>query len=449
MTTSAQSSSRVEGARIGSPVVWLLASALVAACSLLAPDDGHYLSDPSASGSGGAGGGAAGTGGLVTSSLSGAGVNSGSHTGGSGGTGRAGGASTGAIGAGGLGATSLGGAGGASGSYTGGTSGSGGTGRAGGSSSVAAGAGGLAAASLGGATGAGGLGAPSLGGAGGTSSSYTGGASAGGSGSHTGGASSSGSGGLTVGAGGLGAPPLGGAGGASGSYTGGAGGISGSYSGGASAGGAATDCTGGFADCNHQASDGCEVDLSSSIANCGGCGQAFACAADETCECGACISVSGCSDGQREAFLPTSTWPHIAGCTAAWPSSSLRDPKTGGTCGLELGVCQVPADACGKGWHVCAIPPFGPTEVSTQATEEECAAQPGAFVAAVGDQICEPCTADGTGAACCGIGCVQQNGSCIYPGMTAWFGVVNGYVNLCGAIESNSAQRGVLCCRAP
>jgi hypothetical protein len=33
--------------------------------------------------------------------------------------------------------------------------------------------------------------------------------------------------------------------------------------------------------------------------------------------------------------------------------------------------------------------------------------------------------------------------------MTAWFGVVNGYVNLCGAIESNSAQRGVLCCRAP
>jgi len=402
MTTSAQSSSRVEGARIGSRVVWLLASGLVAACSLLAPDDGHYLSDPSASGSGGAGGlsgGAAGIGGLA-SLLGGAGGTSGSHTGGAsaggaGGSGRAGGASTGAIGAGGLGATSLGGAGGgASGSHTGGASsgGAGGSGRVGGSSSVVAGAGGLGATSLGGATGTGGLGAPSIGGAGG---------------------------------------------------------VSGSNTGGASAGSAAIVCNGNFADCNHQASDGCEVDLSSSSANCGGCGQAFACAADETCEGGACISVSGCSDGQREAFLPTSTWPHIAGCTAAWPSSSLRDPKTGGTCGLELGVCQVPADACGKGWHVCAIPPFGPTEVSTQATEEECAAQPGAFVAAVGDQICEPCTADGTGAACCGTGCVQQNGSCIYPGMTAWFGVVNGYVNLCGAIESNSAQRGVLCCRAP
>jgi len=410
MTTSAQSSSRVEGARIGSRVVWLLASGLVAACSLLAPDDGHYLSDPSASGSGGAGGlsgGAAGIGGLA-SLLGGAGGTSGSHTGGAS-AGGAGGASTSAIGAGGLGATSLGGAGGgASGSHTGGASsgGAGGSGRVGGSSSVVAGAGGLGATSLGGATGTGGLGAPSIGGATGT--------------------------------GGLGAPSIGGAGGVSGSNTGGA-----------SAGSAAIVCNGNFADCNHQASDGCEVDLSSSSANCGGCGQAFACAADETCEGGACISVSGCSDGQREAFLPTSTWPHIAGCTAAWPSSSLRDPKKGGTCGLELGVCQVPADACGKGWHVCAIPPFGPTEVSTQATEEECAAQPGAFVAAVGDQICEPCTADGTGAACCGTGCVQQNGSCIYPGMTAWFGVVNGYVNLCGAIESNSAQRGVLCCRAP
>jgi hypothetical protein len=444
MTTSAQSSSRVEGARIGSRVVWLLASGLVAACSLLAPDDGHYLSDPSASGSGGAGslsGGAAGVGGLA-SLLGSAGGTSGSHTGG------AGGASTGAIGAGGLGATSLGGAGGAAGSHTGGASsgGAGGSGRAGGSSSVVAGAGGLGATSLGGATGTGGLGAPSIGGAGGASGSYSGGArsggaggaSAGGSAFHTGGASSGSAGGLAVGAGGLGATSIGGAGG-----------VSGSYSGGASAGSSAIVCNGNFADCNHQASDGCEVDLSSSSANCGGCGQAFACAADETCEGGACISVSGCSDGQREAFLPTSTWPHIAGCTAAWPSSSLRDPKTGGTCGLELGVCQVPADACGKGWHVCAIPPFGPTEVSTQATEEECAAQPGAFVAAVGDQICEPCTADGTGAACCGTGCVQQNGSCIYPGMTAWFGVVNGYVNLCGAIESNSAQRGVLCCRAP
>jgi hypothetical protein len=42
---------------------------------------------------------------------------------------------------------------------------------------------------------------------------------------------------------------------------------------------------------------------------------------------------------------------------------------------------------------------------------------------------------------------VQQNGNCIYPGMTAWFGVYNGYKNVCGAIESDLVQRGVMCCR--
>ena len=230
---------------------------------------------------------------------------------------------------------------------------------------------------------------------------------------------------------------------------GGRGGESGFDVGGSSGGHATLVCGADSADCNGDAADGCEVDTSSSSAHCGGCGQAFACAEDEACEAGACVSLSGCSDGTREGFLPASRWPHLAGCTAKWPRSSLRAPKTGAVCGFELGECQVPADACGKGWHVCAMPPFGPAEVSEQATAEECAAQPGAFVAAVGDQMCEPCSEQGSGAACCGARCVQQNGSCIYPGMTAWFGVYNNHINRCGDIESNLVQRGILCCRAP
>jgi len=238
--------------------------------------------------------------------------------------------------------------------------------------------------------------------------------------------------------------------GAGGQHTPSLGGSAGQADAGAPSGGEpATICDAGRADCNHRASDGCEIDLSSSAANCGGCGKAFACAADEACEHSQCISQSGCSDGTREAFLPVSNWPNLAGCTAKWPRSSLRDAKTGNACGYELGVCKTPADACGLGWHVCASPPFGPAEISSQATAEECAVQPGAYVAAVGDQFCEPCSIDGAGAACCGERCVQQNGDCIYPGQTAWFGVVNGYVNVCGAIESNLVQHGVLCCRAP
>lgn len=171
------------------------------------------------------------------------------------------------------------------------------------------------------------------------------------------------------------------------------------------------------------------------------------CGADFVEEAGECVSVSGCSDGTREAFSPVSEWPRLAGCTAKWPRASLRDVKTGAPCGFELGACAVPADACGDGWHVCASPPYGPTEISDQVTAEECAAQPGAYVAAVGDQFCEPCSDVGDGAACCGDRCVQQHGSCIFPGATAWFGVYNGYKNVCGAIESDLVQRGVLCCR--
>jgi hypothetical protein len=179
----------------------------------------------------------------------------------------------------------------------------------------------------------------------------------------------------------------------------------------------------------------------------GGEGVISPCQGDLREENGACVSLSGCSDGAREGFMPLVDWPNIAGCTAKWPRASLRAPKTGLACGFESEICAVPADACGEGWHVCAAPPFGPTEISDQATAEQCAAQPGAFVAAVGDQFCEPCSETGDGAACCGERCVQQNGNCIYPGQTAWFGVFNGYKNVCGAIESELVQRGVLCCR--
>jgi hypothetical protein len=210
-------------------------------------------------------------------------------------------------------------------------------------------------------------------------------------------------------------------------------------------------CDAGFADCNGESSDGCEVDLRSSRDNCGGCGKAYACTVDEVCENGTRFSVSGCSDGLREAFLPVAMWPRIAGCAAWWDLASMRDEKTGVACGWDLGGCNVPADACGAGWHVCASPPYDPSEISSQATQAQCAAQPGAYAAAVGDQHCGPCEedVDGTGAACCGTNCLQQYGSCVYAGLTAWFGQINEHINLCGAIESYWKDKGVLCCRAP
>lgn len=202
-------------------------------------------------------------------------------------------------------------------------------------------------------------------------------------------------------------------------------------------------------DISYTACDDLCIDLRTDHENCGGCGAAFACTADELCQAGKCVSTSGCSDGSREGFAVAGAYLSIAGCAARWPLGSMRTPKTGAACGVGLADCAVPADACGKGWHVCAAPPYGPAELKARASAAECLAQPGAYAAAVGDQSCEPCSLDGAGAACCGRECVQQNGSCIYPEMTAWFGVINGHTNLCADIESTVSTRGVLCCLDP
>jgi hypothetical protein len=159
---------------------------------------------------------------------------------------------------------------------------------------------------------------------------------------------------------------------------------------------------------------------------------------------------SGCSDGTRESFKDTAQFPTIAGCGAAWGETSMRAPATGVACGNDLGTCSAPADACATGWHVCGAPPYGPQDISGRISVDGCLGQPGEFAAALGDQTCDPCTPStpGAGAACCGSACIQQNGSCIYPSQTAWFGVIGGHTNLCGdIIAMDPASRGALCCK--
>src|SRR5262249_53151993 len=57
-------------------------------------------------------------------------------------------------------------------------------------------------------------------------------------------------------------------------------------------------CKTGFADCNQDLSDGCEVDLGGDAKNCGACGMA--CPAKQGCLAGRC-SVAACG-GQTLAF---------------------------------------------------------------------------------------------------------------------------------------------------
>jgi hypothetical protein len=189
------------------------------------------------------------------------------------------------------------------------------------------------------------------------------------------------------------------------------------------------------------------VNATSDPMNCGACDVSCN-EAGTVCSDNSCITPAiGCSDGTREAFVSTTQFPGIAGCAGTWDESSMQTPSTGVACGNTLNLtCTVPADLCATGWHICGDPPYGPTDISYRISETQCFAESGEFVAALGDQVCDPCSPSGYGAACCGSGCVQQNGSCIWPGMTAWFGILDGHPDLCGDIQNDYSQLGALCC---
>ncbi len=74
-------------------------------------------------------------------------------------------------------------------------------------------------------------------------------------------------------------------------------------------------------------------------------------------------NLSGCADGEREAFGDIARYPRIAGCAGGWtrPGIAHAAPAScdgqggddgpfpgGGTCGVS--------DLCALGWHVCATP---------------------------------------------------------------------------------------------
>lgn len=153
----------------------------------------------------------------------------------------------------------------------------------------------------------------------------------------------------------------------------------------------------------------------------------------------------GCSDGTREALTDVRRYPRIAACGATWRRTSLLSPRTGASCGGSNG-CAAPADACAANWHVCKA-----NDLRRYLTPEECdALSPGEFVAASGDQVCAGCgIGGGNGAVCCGRGCVLQNGSCVWPGRTAWMGMIDGHIEACGDIEMlwDPGRYGLLCCQ--
>jgi len=216
-------------------------------------------------------------------------------------------------------------------------------------------------------------------------------------------------------------------------------------------------------DAAQEADAGPDVDAAQG-GDAGGCSPP--CTGDDlACSKGKCVSVSGCSDGTRDAYKSLDKYPSIAGCLAQWDTSSMLDETTGTPCGNSLQIkCKVPADACGAGWHVCAIPPYGAKDITEKLTAAECnlTDENVALAAGIGDKVCtyDSCVPDevptGDGAACCGSYCDQENGSCLYDGYTAWLGMRwnsegQSWDNntWCSIISRDSNYFGSLCCADP
>ncbi|HTN84818.1 MAG TPA: hypothetical protein VL242_14055, partial [Sorangium sp.] len=157
-------------------------------------------------------------------------------------------------------------------------------------------------------------------------------------------------------------------------------------------------CDPGFANCNASALDGCEVNTASDPANCGGCNLACALAnASETCLAGTCV-LTGCEagfancDGETANGCEVDTRTSVANCGACGAACDLANASeacVSGTCDLV---------ACNAGFASCNGDEADGCEVNTASDPANCGACGADCAAAM------PHAAVGCGAGACTFG---------------------------------------------
>jgi len=138
----------------------------------------------------------------------------------------------------------------------------------------------------------------------------------------------------------------------------------------------ALTCTAGFADCDGDATNGCEADTRVSTAHCGGCGRTctapnstLTCMAS-TCTLGGCAAGFGNCDGNVANGCETSTatsTQHCGGCNTVCPTR----PNTVSTC--ADGAC---AFVCSSGFNDCDDNPSNGCETQGACVYSACSAVP-------------------------------------------------------------------------
>ncbi len=112
-------------------------------------------------------------------------------------------------------------------------------------------------------------------------------------------------------------------------------------------------CSMGYADCNAMASDGCEINLGTSAANCGTCGHACMVAnASPSCSAGSC-TIGTCNAGYADCNANP-----VDGCEINTRTSPANCGACGNACSVPNAVASCTAGACtvgtcNAGWADC------------------------------------------------------------------------------------------------
>lgn len=135
-------------------------------------------------------------------------------------------------------------------------------------------------------------------------------------------------------------------------------------------------CDDGYADCNKKFNDGCEVTLASDVNNCGACGMACAAVSNGTpaCTAGKCL-IGSCNgsfvdcDGQYGNGCEVDSASDVKNCGSCGKSCA---PVANGTPGCAMGQCGI--GSCSKSYKDCNMNANDGCEVNSSGDLNNCGA---------------------------------------------------------------------------
>lgn len=134
-------------------------------------------------------------------------------------------------------------------------------------------------------------------------------------------------------------------------------------------------CNAGFADCNGNPADGCEVDFATDPNNCGGCGNVCSAAnGTSACVSGLC-AVAACNpgyadcDGNPANGCEVHTAADLSNCGAC---GNVCPPVANGTPACSASTCGI--GTCSAGWGNCDANPANGCETNTTNNISNCGA---------------------------------------------------------------------------